>query len=55
MRQFFEHVRERVGETRYFEELGIAGVDNPAEFRSTNKALECYARLIAIAALPEVA
>ena len=55
MRQFFEQIRERVGETRYFEELGIAGVDNPAEFRSANKALECYARLIQIAALPEVA
>ena len=55
MRQFFEQIRERVGETRYFEELGLAGVDNPAEFRSANKALECYARLIQIAALPEVA
>ena len=55
MRQFFEQVRERVGEIRYFEELGLAGVSNAAEFRSANKALECYARLIAIAALPEVA
>ncbi len=55
MRQFFEQIRERVGETRYFEELGLAGVSNPAEFRSVNKALECYARLVAIAALPEVA
>jgi hypothetical protein len=55
MRQFFEQVRERVGETRYFEELGLAGVDNPAEFRSANKALQCYARLIQIATLPEVA
>jgi len=55
MRQFFEQIRERVGETRYFEELGLAGVSNPAEFRSANKALECYARLVQIAALPEVA
>ncbi len=55
MRQFFEQVRERVGETRYFEELSLAGVNNPAEFRSANKALECYARLVQIAALPEVA
>ena len=55
MRQFFEQIRERVGETRYFEELGLAGVNNPAEFRSVNKALECYARLVAIAVLPEVA
>ena len=55
MRQFFEQIRERVGETRYFEELGLAGVNNPAEFRSANKALECYARLVQIAALPEVA
>ena len=55
MRQFFEQIRERVGETRYFEELGLAGVSNPAEFRSANKALECYARLVQIASLPEVA
>jgi hypothetical protein len=55
MRQFFEQIRERVGETRYFEELGLAGVNNPAEFRSANKALECYTRLVQIAALPEVA
>ena len=33
MRQFFEQIRERVGETRYFEELGLAGVSSPAEFR----------------------
>ena len=55
MRQFFERIRERVGETRYFEELGIAGVNNPAHFRSANKALECYSRLMRIAAEPEVA
>ena len=47
--------KAQVGETRYFEELGLAGVNNPAEFRSANKALECYARLVLIAALPEVA
>ena len=39
MRQFFKHIRERVGETRYFEELGAAGVANPGEFRSAQKAL----------------
>jgi hypothetical protein len=50
-----EQIRERVGETRYFEELGLAGVNTPAEFRSANKALECYARPVQIAALPEVA
>ena len=55
MRQFFEHIRERVGETRYFEELGVAGVANPAEFRSAQKALQCYSRLVRIAAEPEVA
>jgi hypothetical protein len=55
MRQFFDRIRERVGETRYLEELGIAGVNNPAHFRSANKALECYSRLMRIAAEPEVA
>ena len=55
MRQFFEHIRERVGETRYFEELGVAGVANPGEFRSAQKALQCYSRLVRIAAEPEVA
>ena len=55
MRQFFEHMRERVGETRYFDELNTAGVRNPSEFRSATKALECYSRLARIAAEPEVA
>ena len=55
MRQFFGEIRERVGEVRYLEELSLAGVSNPAEFRSANKALECYCRLMRIAAEPEVA
>jgi hypothetical protein len=49
MRQFFERMRERVGETQYLEVLSEAGVTNPAQFRSANKALECYTRLIQIA------
>jgi hypothetical protein len=55
MRQYFEQVRERVGETRYFEELSLAGVENPAQFRSANKALECYTRLVRIAGESEAA
>ena len=55
MRQVFEEVREQVGETRYLEELGRAGVQNPGQFHSASKALECYWRLARIAAQPEVA
>ena len=55
MRRFFEQLREQVGETRYLEELDIAGVTSPGQFRSPEKALECYSRLLQIAAEPEVA
>ena len=55
MRQVFEQVREQVGETRYLEELERAGVQNPAQFQSASKALECYGRLARFAAQPEVA
>jgi len=55
MRQFFERIREQVGEPRYFEELNTAGVTNPVQFKSTNKAVECYSRLVQIAAELEVA
>ena len=49
MRQFFDRVREQVGETRYFEELELAGVQNPGQFKTSEKALECYARLLRLA------
>jgi hypothetical protein len=55
MRQFFERIREQVGETRYLEKLNIAGVTSPAQFRSTNKAMECYSRLVRASPEPEVA
>ena len=55
MRRVFEEVREQVGETRYLEELELAGVQNPSQFQSAGKALECYWRLARIAAQPEVA
>jgi hypothetical protein len=55
MRKCFEQIREAVGETRYFEELHLAGVSNPAEFRSANKAFECYSTLVRIAGEQEVA
>jgi len=34
MRRVFEQLREQVGETRYLEELELAGVQNPAQFLS---------------------
>ena len=55
MRQVFEQMREQVGETRYREELELAGVENPGQFQSANQALACYGRLVRIAAQPEVA
>jgi hypothetical protein len=55
MRRVFEQVREQVGETRYLEELELAGVQNPGQFQSASKALACYGRLVRIAAQPEVA
>ena len=50
MRQYFDRARERVGETRYLEELELAGVQNPGQFRSSGQALECYSRLVRLAA-----
>jgi hypothetical protein len=55
MRRAFEQVREQVGETRYLDELQLAGVQNPGQFQSASKALACYKRLALIAAQPEVA
>jgi len=55
MRRAFEQIREQVGETRYLEELQLAGVQNPGQFQSASKALACYWRLARIAAQPEVA
>jgi hypothetical protein len=55
MRRLFEQLRERVGETRYLEEMELAGVQNPGQFQSAGKALVCYERLAQIAAQPEVA
>jgi hypothetical protein len=55
MRQCFDRVREQVGEPRYFEELELAGVQNPGQFQTSAKALECYARLLRLAGKKEVA
>jgi hypothetical protein len=55
MRRAFEQVREQVGETRYLEEMQLAGVQNPGQFQSPSKASACYSRLVRIAAQPEVA
>ncbi|MGA8577796.1 MAG: hypothetical protein WB579_03895, partial [Bryobacteraceae bacterium] len=55
MRRAFEQIREQVGETRYLQELQLAGVQNPGQFQSASKALACYWRLARIAAQPEVA
>ena len=55
MRRVFDQLREQVGETRYREELELAGVQNPGQFQSAGKALACYGRLARIAAQTEVA
>jgi hypothetical protein len=55
MRRAFERVREQVGETQYLEEMERAGVQNPSQFRSANKALECYRSLTRLAETSEVA
>jgi hypothetical protein len=55
MRRLFEQMREQVGETRYLEELELAGVQNPGQFQSASQALACYGRLARLAAQPEVA
>ena len=41
MRRVFDQVREQVGEVRYRKELELAGVQNPGQFQSAGKALEC--------------
>ena len=51
----FERLREQVGETEYLEAMELAGVQNPGQFHSADKALDCYWRLARIAAQPEVA
>jgi len=55
MRRVFQQMREQVGETRYLEELDLAGVQNPGQFQSVNKALACYWRLSRLIAQLEVA
>jgi hypothetical protein len=55
MRRAFEQIREQVGETRYLEELQLAGVQNPGQFQAASNALTCYWCLARIAAQPEVA
>lgn len=49
----FQQVRERIGEPRFFEEMQLAGVRDPLQFRSLDKARETYKRLIHIAKLQE--
>ena len=48
-------MRTQVGEIRYGEELKLAGIQDPGQFQSASKALECYGRLARIAAQQEVA
>jgi hypothetical protein len=55
MRQVYERLREKVGETCYREELERAGVQNPGQFQSASTALACYRRLARLVAQPEVA
>jgi hypothetical protein len=49
MRQVFAGLRELIGETSYHAELEEAGVRDPSEFRTAEKAKACYARLLALA------
>ena len=62
MRDAFLKVRELVGETRYDEELRLAGaihkdtgIPTASALKSTTQAVELYNRLVKIAAQPEVA
>jgi hypothetical protein len=55
MRRAFERVREQVGETLYLGEMERAGVQNPTQFRSASKALECYRSLTRLAETSKVA
>ena len=62
MREAFMKVRELVGETRYFEELRLAGAifketgeASAAALTSSSQAVELYTRLVRIAKQPEVA
>lgn len=49
MKRLFAQVRERVGEAAYLLEMERADVREPGDFRSSEKAMECYERLLAIA------
>ena len=51
MRACFAKIRETIGEVRYNEELQLAGVDSVTAFKSSNKAFECYTRMVKIAEL----
>ncbi len=53
--QAFAAVRERIGESRFFEELALAGVTDPLKFRDRKKANECYRRMVAIARMQKEA
>jgi len=45
IRKSFNAVRELIGEVRYMEELMLATVRDPLEFRDRNKAQECFNRM----------
>ena len=49
IRQHFAVLRETIGETRWSEELGLAGVRDPADIRYLNDLRAFYRRLAAIA------
>lgn len=53
MKAAFQQVRERIGETRFYEELRLAGVNHPAQFRQISVARDCYKRMMRIIQLQE--
>ena len=51
IKEAFAGLREAIGETRYFEELQLAGVAGPSQFRTATQVRECWRRMVKIAEL----
>ena len=55
MKQCFADMREKIGDSEYFRQLLLAGVENPSQFSKGIQAFDCYVRMAKIAELQEVA
>lgn len=53
IRRAFQQVREQIGEVRYFQELELAGVNDPLQFRTRNQAQECFNRMWLLSQMKE--